>query len=248
MCGRFALSIIPARFQRVFGVAPPEGYRARWNIAPETPVLTVRAGEDGAREAVPVRWGMLGPWMKDPKDPGRQINARAESAAEKPMFRAAFRQHRCVIPADGFYEWQKGGGGPSRPFFVRRRDGEPLAFAGLWQPVRLDSGERLETCAILTTAASPLLRPIHSRMPVMLRPEVDRRLARPDGPRARVPPGPARAAAARRRARGLRGRPRRQQPPPRRPRAGRAPGRGAARARAGQPSLTLTPRDRPDCG
>ena len=172
MCGRFALSIIPARFQRVFGVAPPEGYRARWNIAPETPVLTVRAGEDGAREAVPVRWGMLGPWMKDPKDPGRQINARSESAAEKPMFRAAFRQHRCVIPADGFYEWQKGAGGPSRPFFVRRRDGEPLAFAGLWQPVRLDSGERLETCAILTTAASPLLRPIHSRMPVMLRPEV----------------------------------------------------------------------------
>jgi putative SOS response-associated peptidase YedK len=171
LCGRFALSIIPASFQRVFGVAPPEGYRARWNIAPETPVLTVRAGEGGTREAVPVRWGMLGPWMKDPKDPGRQINARSESAAEKPMFRAAFRQHRCVIPADGFYEWQKGEGGPSRPFFVRRRDGEPLAFAGLWQPVRLESGERLETCAILTTAASPLLSPIHSRMPVMLRPD-----------------------------------------------------------------------------
>ena len=234
MCGRFALSIIPARFQRVFGVAPPEGYRARWNIAPETPVLTVRAGEDGAREAVPVRWGMLGPWMKDPKDAGRQINARSESAAEKPMFRAAFRQHRCVIPADGFYEWQKGAGGPSRPFFVRRRDGEPLAFAGLWQPVRLELGRAARDLRDPDHRGEPAVAPDPQPHAGDAPPRGHRRLARPDGPRARVPPGPARAAAARRRARGLRGRPRRQQPPPRRPRAGRAPGRGAARARAGE--------------
>lgn len=170
MCGRFALSITPAQFQRAFGVMPPAGYAARWNIAPDSPILAVR-GAEGGREAVFLRWGMLGPWMTDPKDPARQINARAESAAEKPMYRNAFRKHRCVIPADGFYEWRKGGGGPSRPFFTRRRDGEPLALAGLWQPVRLADGGTLETCAILTTAANALLRPIHGRMPVMLRPE-----------------------------------------------------------------------------
>lgn len=171
MCGRFALSITPARLQQAFGVAPPEGWTARWNIVPDSPVLVVRARPGAGREAALVRWGMLAPWTKDAKDPGRQINARLETAAEKPMFRDALRRHRCVLPADGFYEWQKTGRAPSRPFFIARRDGAPLALAGLWRASRLDDGSVLETCAVLTTDAWPGIRSIHHRMPVLLAPE-----------------------------------------------------------------------------
>jgi putative SOS response-associated peptidase YedK len=167
MCGRFALSIIPARFAAAFGVEPPE-VEGRWNIAPDTPILVVRLDREGRREAVPLRWGILGPWMTDAKDPARQINARVESAGTKPMFRDAFRKGRCLIPADGFYEWQKRKEGPSQPFYIRRRDGEPLAFAGIWRANRLADGKRFDSCAILTTDAHPSLRPIHHRMPLML--------------------------------------------------------------------------------
>jgi len=171
MCGRFALSINAAQFERAFGVFPPAGYRERWNVAPDTEVVALRTGPGGEREAVLLRWGLMAPWMTDAKDPGRQINARAETAAEKPMFRDSFRKGRCVIPADGFYEWQKSPSGPSRPHFVRRRDGQPIAFAGLWRVNRLATGELLATCAILTTDPYPLLRNLHHRMAVMLRPE-----------------------------------------------------------------------------
>jgi putative SOS response-associated peptidase YedK len=167
MCGRFALSIIPARFAANFGVEPPE-LEPRWNIAPDTPILVVRLDRAGRREAVFLRWGILGPWMTDARDAARQINARVESAGTKPMFRDAFRKGRCLIPADGFYEWQKRGGGPSQPFFVRRRDGEPLAFAGIWRANRLADGSRFDSCAILTTEAHPSIRAIHGRMPLML--------------------------------------------------------------------------------
>jgi putative SOS response-associated peptidase YedK len=168
MCGRFALSIAPTQFQRLFGCAPPEGLVARWNVTPDGLIVVVRAGEGGAREAVFARWGLLGPWMKEASDPGRQINARVETAAEKPMFRDALRRGRCLIPASGFYEWQKAGSGPSQPFFIGLESGEPFAFAGLWRASRLADGTVLATCAILTTAASPLLKPIHHRMPVIL--------------------------------------------------------------------------------
>lgn len=173
MCGRFALSILPHVLERTFGARPPEDWPARWNIAPDSLILAVRARRDGeGREAAPLRWGMLGPWMRDAKDPARQINARAETAAEKPMFRDSFAKGRCVIPADGFYEWRKQGKeAPSRPHFIRRRDGAPLALAGLWRANRLESGEILQSCAILTTDAHPALRAIHHRMPAMLRDE-----------------------------------------------------------------------------
>lgn len=171
MCGRFAFSIDAAGFEAAFGVRPPEGHRPRWNVAPDTDIVVIRTGPGGAREAVLMRWGLMAPWMKDAKDPGRQINARAETAAEKPMFRDSFRKGRCIIPAEGFYEWQKSPSGPSRPHFVRRRDGRPLAFAGLWRVNRLGSGELLTTCAILTTDPYPLLRNLHHRMAIMLRPE-----------------------------------------------------------------------------
>ncbi|MEK0081945.1 SOS response-associated peptidase [Benzoatithermus flavus] len=168
MCGRFALSIVPAEFERVFGCAPPEGIVDRWNIAPDSAIVVVRAGEGGVPEAAFVRWGLLGPWAKEANDPGRQINARVETAASKPMLRDAFRRGRCLIPASGFYEWQKKGSGPAQPFFIGLESGEPFAFAGLWRANRLADGSVLETCTILTTAASLLLKPIHHRMPVIL--------------------------------------------------------------------------------
>ena len=171
MCGRFALSIPPAQFRLHFGCAPPEGYRPRWNVTPDSDIVIVRAPAPGAREAAFVRWGLLAPWMDDPKDPGRMINARIETAASRPMFRDAFARRRCLVPADGFYEWRKQPRGPSRPFFVRLASGEPMGMAGIWRRSRLADGGQVETAAILTRDAPPDLRPIHHRVPVVIRPE-----------------------------------------------------------------------------
>jgi putative SOS response-associated peptidase YedK len=137
--------------------------RPRFNVAPTQPIAVIRPGE-----LVALRWGLVPSWSKDCKG---FINARAETAAEKPTFRSAFKKRRCLIPADGFYEWQRTKAG-KRPYFIRLRDGEPFAFAGLWEG---------ETSAILTTAANDLMRPIHDRMPVILASEdYERWLAEPD--------------------------------------------------------------------
>lgn len=168
MCGRFSLAILPDRFQLAFGTAPPEDYRPRWNITPDARIIVVRATAEGGVEAVRMRWGLLGAWMKEANDPGRQINARSETLFEKPMFRDAARKTRCLIPADGFYEWAKAGKGPSRPWRIQLQSGEPFGFAGVWRRVRLANGETLESCAILTTEAAPSIRGIHHRMPVIL--------------------------------------------------------------------------------
>jgi|DewCreStandDraft_4_1066084.scaffolds.fasta_scaffold00036_178 putative SOS response-associated peptidase YedK len=184
MCGRFALSLVAAELSDVFGVAAPEGYRPRWNITPDSPILIVRHGAEG-RVAVLVRWGFLGPWMTDAADPGRQINARLETVATKPMFKAAFLRGRCIVPADGFYEWQKQPRGPSRPFFVRAAQGSTLLLAGLWRRNRLADGSLLETAAIVTRPADPALAAIHPRMPVIVPPElVDSWLAADTDPAA----------------------------------------------------------------
>ncbi|MCX8100508.1 MAG: SOS response-associated peptidase [Geminicoccaceae bacterium] len=167
MCGRFALSIVAAEMPELLGVEAPEGYRPRWNVTPDSPVLVIRAGPRGP-EAVMLRWGFLGPWMNEVQDPGRQINARIETAAGKPMFKAAFLKGRCLLPADGFYEWQKQPKRPSRPFFVRPPDGRPIAFAGLWRRNRLADGALLDTVAILTRDADPEIAAIHHRMPVVV--------------------------------------------------------------------------------
>lgn len=169
MCGRFALSLLPRQFSLLFGCNPPDGLTASWNVTPDRQIPIVRMGQEG-REAVFARWGLLGPWMKEANDPGRQINARSESAAQKPMFRDSFKKGRCLIPATAFYEWQKAASGPARPYGVALASGEPFAFAGLWRRNRLTDGTLLDSCAILTTDASPLLRPIHPRMPVILPP------------------------------------------------------------------------------
>jgi putative SOS response-associated peptidase YedK len=167
MCGRFSLSVTPQGFQMVLGIPPPDGYRPRWNITPDSDIVAVRAGADGPR-AVWMRWGLLGPWMKAANDPGRQINARSESAFDKPMFRDAIRRWRCLIPADGFYEWRKEGQGPSTPFRIHLAGDALFAFAGIFRPMRLADGSHVVTCAILTTDAWPSIRGIHHRMPVIL--------------------------------------------------------------------------------
>ncbi len=168
MCGRFAFFSKGRALEEMFGVAFAPEPAPRYNIAPGQPVAVVRARpEGGGREAAVVRWGLVPPWAKDPAIGNRMINARAETAAEKPAFRAAFRRRRCLVPADGFYEWAKAGA-RKQPYFVRRRDGAPLAIAGLWERWEGPDGSVLETCTLLTTEANELLAPIHDRMPVLL--------------------------------------------------------------------------------
>ena len=138
-------------------------------IAPSQPIAIVRL-IDGKRHFALVRWGLLPSWVKDPKDFSLLINARGETAAEKPAFRAAMKRRRCLIPADGFYEWKATGGPRKQPYFIRAKAGGPFAFAGLWETWTGPNGEELETAAIVTTSANRLLRPIHDRMPVIVAP------------------------------------------------------------------------------
>lgn len=157
-----------ARFFQLTDVSA--ALQPRYNIPPSQAVLAVRrqAGRDG-RELVPLRWGLIPSWARDPEIGNRLINARAETAADKPSFRDAFRQRRCLVLADGFFEWKKRQGG-KEPYLVRLHDGRPFAFAGLWERWRSPENEAVETCTILTTDANELVRPIHDRMPVILEP------------------------------------------------------------------------------
>ncbi|WP_338115353.1 SOS response-associated peptidase [Thiocystis minor] len=145
----------------------------RDNIAPGSQLLAVRADSAGPRTFTTFHWGLIPPWAKDRKIGYRTINARAETVAEKPSFRAAFRQRRCLIPADGFDEWQATGSG-KQPSFIARRDRQPFAFAGLWETwTDPASGERIDSTTIIVTDANAVVRPIHDRMPVILSPADD---------------------------------------------------------------------------
>lgn len=177
MCGRYTLKAPKAQILERFGIArdlTPKTLFQRYNIAPSQPVAAVRIARDGVRELVPLRWGLIPHWAKEAKTDYSTINARAESVATKPAFRDAFRRRRCLIPADGFYEWQvRPGSKLKQPWYVTLRDGEPFAFAGLWErwePRPGLAGEAVESCTILVTDANELVRPIHDRMPVMLDP------------------------------------------------------------------------------
>ena len=174
MCGRFALPGDVRETVETFSARPrdldrwPSMLHPRFNICPTQPVLTIRLGE-GGREAVGMRWGFLPHWYNSPTDGPLLINARAETIAEKPAFRDAARQRRCLIPAAGFYEWQ-GASKPKTPYFIAPTDGGVFAFAGVWQS--WGSGDdAVETCAIVTCAANDMLSPIHHRMPVVIAPD-----------------------------------------------------------------------------
>jgi putative SOS response-associated peptidase YedK len=165
MCGRFTLSSSAEDIAEAFGVRPPSELRPRYNIAPSQPSLVLKAS-GGARVLAWHRWGLVPPWAADLAIGNRLINARAETAADKPAFRAALRRRRCLIPASGFYEWAQAGK-QKQPYLFALRDRRPFAFAGLWE--RWDKGgEEVLSCAILTTGANDVLRPVHDRMPVIV--------------------------------------------------------------------------------
>jgi putative SOS response-associated peptidase YedK len=167
VCGRFTLAVPSEEVGELFGLPTAGTLSPRYNIAPSQAVAAVRI-EAGQRRLVMLRWGLLPSWADDLAIGNRMINARAESVAEKPSFRQAFRARRCLVAADGFFEWQKREGG-KRPFHIRMRDGRPFAFAGLWE--RWTRGkEPVESCTLLTTTANALIRPIHDRMPVIVAP------------------------------------------------------------------------------
>ncbi|MBC7855638.1 MAG: SOS response-associated peptidase [Pirellulaceae bacterium] len=169
MCGRFTLRTSPQKLLEDFGVSFPE-FTPRYNIAPTQLVFALRAGPSGdGRHAAALRWGLVPSWAKDVKSGARSINARAETVAEKPMFRAAFKRRRCLVLADGYYEWRTSGK-EKQPYHFRYQDQRPFAFAGLWEAWRGPEGNDppLETCTIITTAARGIAATLHERMPVII--------------------------------------------------------------------------------
>jgi putative SOS response-associated peptidase YedK len=169
MCGRFVITSSPEAIRRLFGYNDQPNLPARYNIAPTQPVPVVWA-ERGARKFMLMRWGFLPAWTKDPRKFGLVINARAESVIDKPAFKNAVKRRRCLIPADGYYEWHDLGS-RKRPLFVYPSDGGPIAFAALWETWTGPNGEEVDTVAIVTTAASKDLVSFHPRMPVTIAPE-----------------------------------------------------------------------------
>jgi putative SOS response-associated peptidase YedK len=172
MCGRFTLRTPQQVLVNQFALETQSSLFPRYNIAPSQPIAVVRAAPEvagGKRELVKLRWGLVPSWAKDPSVGNQMINARVETAVAKPAFRSAMRNRRCLIPADGFYEWKKIGK-QKQPYFIHLPDDKPFAFAGLWERWSDQEGRPLETCTILTTDASPLLRPLHDRMPVIVEP------------------------------------------------------------------------------
>jgi putative SOS response-associated peptidase YedK len=182
MCGRFVSASPPDELARYFGAEIDDGeLEPSFNVAPTNEVYAVRARDD-ARKLVTLRWGLVPFWAKDLKIGSRMINARAETVADKPAFRKAYQRHRCLIPADGFYEWAKIPGAKAKqPYFIHRSDGEPVVFAGLWERWRPrledgktidESADPIETCTILTCTPNADMASIHDRMPVLLPPSV----------------------------------------------------------------------------
>jgi putative SOS response-associated peptidase YedK len=169
MCGRYTLTASPEALRALLRYSEQPNFPPRYNIAPSQPIAIVRL-VDGRRQFALVRWGFLPSWVKDPKTFSLLINARGESAADKPAFRAAMKRRRCLIPADGFYEWQAVGA-RKRPFYVHAKSGGPFAFAGLWETWTGPNGEEVDTAAIVTTRANKTLSAIHERMPVIVPPE-----------------------------------------------------------------------------
>lgn len=165
MCGRFALHAHPQVIALQFGLGSLPDVTARYNIAPASQVLVVHAPA-GAALAASLRWGLVPRWARDPVIGAKLNNARAETVAEKPSFREAFRRRRCLIPASGFYEW-RAQAGRKQPYYVHPAHGELFAFAGLWETWRGPDGA-LQTCAIVTTDANATMEPIHDRMPVIV--------------------------------------------------------------------------------
>ena len=171
MCGRFTMYSSRDELARLFGFETDEipDQLPRYNIAPTQLVAVVRQ-DNGQRVIKPLRWGLIPSWAKDAKIGNSLINARSETVAEKPAFRAAFKKRRCLIPTSGFFEWMATGGKKKQPLHNRMIDGKPFALAGLWEHWAGAEGEAVETCTIITMTANDLVERVHDRMPVILAP------------------------------------------------------------------------------
>jgi putative SOS response-associated peptidase YedK len=172
MCGRFTMTHPNEAMARFFAATPGNDLPEvpRFNICPTNPVVAITA-DGGTRRMRAMRWGFLPAWYKTPADGPLIINARSDTVATKPAFRQAIRQRRCLIPATGFYEWTEGQGGARLPWYITPADGEPLAFAGLWQDWSAPDGTTIPTCAIVSTEAGPDMARLHHREPVTLAPQ-----------------------------------------------------------------------------
>ena len=169
MCGRFTITLDASVVQEELELGEmPKGWIPRYNVAPSQPIPVVTNETD--RKVEWMHWGLIPSWAKDPSIGQRMINARSETLAEKPSFRNAYRRRRCLILADGFYEWQRPGGkgGPAIPFFFRRKDQRAFAFAGLWEIWQSSLGDELVSATIITCSPNPLVQKVHKRMPVIL--------------------------------------------------------------------------------
>lgn len=177
MCGRYSLTTVPEAMRALFGFENLPNLPPRYNIAPTQDVAVVRFDGEGARQLAMMRWGLIPHWAKDASMASKMINARAETVREKPSFREAVKSRRCLLPADGFYEWRTEAG-RKQPFRIGMKGGAAFAFAGLWDrwtvtatAAGLNEGDEVDTVTIVTTTANEKLAPIHGRMPVILPPE-----------------------------------------------------------------------------
>lgn len=170
MCGRYFLKSTPDQLTDTFGCDVRDNFPPRYNIAPTQPIAVIRQNERRQREYALVRWGFIPSWSR--RVEGKPlINARAETVLEKPSFQSAYKRRRCLIPADGFYEWQRIAGEGNHPFAITRRDQSLFAFAGIWEALCDPDGGEIDTAAILTTATGPDLRKLHYREPIVIAPE-----------------------------------------------------------------------------
>jgi putative SOS response-associated peptidase YedK len=169
MCGRFVITSAPEAIRRLLRYEEHPNFPPRYNVAPTQPIPIVRL-DHGVRGFALVRWGLIPGWVKDPKQFSLVINARLEGIESKPAFRAAIVRRRCLIPTDGFYEWKKEGKA-RRPYFVRARDGQPFAFAGVWETWFDRDGGKLESAAIVVCPPNATIAPIHDRMPAIVSPD-----------------------------------------------------------------------------
>ena len=185
MCGRYTLATPdPATLRSRFGIAESVEVRPRYNVAPGDDVLAVTTDRAGTPRGELLRWGLVPSWAETPTTGLKMINARVETVSERPAFRRAFERFRCLIIADGFYEWQAAPGRPKQAFHITRADREPFAFAGLWSIWRRDDEFQLRSCTILTTRANPAVAPLHDRMPVILDRQAEPAWLDPDTDRA----------------------------------------------------------------
>ena len=170
MCGRLVIDLSPEMITEIHGIIKKidRVLNPRYNVVPFQTIPIVREDVEGSRELAFVRWGLIPSWAKDISIGNSLINARSETAAEKPSFRSAFKRRRCVIPVGWFYEWQRQDGKRKQPWYFRMADGNPVSIAELWEHWQGNDGQVIESCSILTTSANELMAPIHDRMPVVL--------------------------------------------------------------------------------